>query len=243
MIHPPTAWWAHYLFDAAAWAGVALAARWQHRRWPAEAEALARVTSTSYFVSLAIGAVIGAWALGSANSLRATLAAPSHSIAGALAGGIIAVEAWKALHGVRRSTGGQFALPLATGIAIGRLGCFFAGLADFTYGIPTALPWAVDLGDGVGRHPVQLYEGAVMAAFALILAAARLRGAGWARNHAFQALILVYAVQRFGWEFLKPYPPISWAGPLNVFHLLTLGMGAYAIIWWQRGNTGERPGA
>jgi prolipoprotein diacylglyceryltransferase len=31
-------------------------------------------------------------------------------------------------------------------------------LADDTYGKPTMLPWAVDLGDGVGRHPMQVYE-------------------------------------------------------------------------------------
>ena len=34
-----------------------------------------------------------------------------------------------------------------------------------TYGTPTALPWGVDFGDGVPRHPVQLYEAATMAAF------------------------------------------------------------------------------
>ena len=41
----------------------------------------------------------------------------------------------------------------------------FAGLPDRTYGTPTSLPWAVDLGDGVGRHPVQVYESASMALF------------------------------------------------------------------------------
>jgi len=240
MIHPPTAWWAHYLFDLAAWISAALAARWQYRRWPAEAEALARVTTPSYFVSLALGAVVGAWAIGSANSLRASLAAPSHSVAGALLGGIVAVEIWKRLHGVRRSTGTGFALPLATGIAVGRLGCFFAGLADYTYGVPTHLPWAVDLGDGVGRHPVQLYEGLAMGLFALALARARLEGARWARDKAFQALVLAYAGQRFAWEFLKPYPQV--AGPFNIFHLLTLGMGTYAIIWWRHSGQERNSG-
>ena len=150
MFHPPTAWWAHYAFDLAAWSSAALAARWQYRRWPKEAEALARITSPSYFVSLAIGAVLGAWLAGSLNSLRSVIAAPSHSVAGALAGGIAAVEIWKAVKGVKRSTGNAFALPLATGIAAGRLGCFFAGIPDFTYGAPTGLPWAVDLGKPVG---------------------------------------------------------------------------------------------
>jgi hypothetical protein len=231
MIHPPTVWWAHYVFDLVAWAAAFLVGRWQYRRWPGEAQALARVAGPSYFVTLAVGAVAGGWLAGSGNSLRSIAAAPSHSVAGALAGAIVAVEAWKALHGVKGSTGGSFALPLATGIAVGRLGCFFAGLADFTYGTPTVLPWAVDLGDGLGRHPVQLYEALAMGLFALLLARARLTDRTWARDHAFHALVLVYAVQRFAWEFLKPYPPL--VGPLNLFHFIMLGLAAYAIIWWR----------
>lgn len=234
MIHVPTAWWAHYLFDALAWGSAAMAARWQYRRWPEEAEALAGVTRPSYFVALALGAVAGGWFLGSANSLRAAVAAPSHSIGGALAGGIVAVEVWKVLNGVRRSTGNAFALPLATGIAVGRIGCFFAGIDDYTYGAESSLPWSVDLGDGIARHPVQLYEALAMAAFAFCLARARVAHAAWAREHAFQVLVLVYAAQRFLWEFLKPYPPV--VGPFNVFHGLMLGLGAYAIIWWRRGR-------
>jgi hypothetical protein len=231
-LHPPTAWWAHYLFDLAAWVSAVLAARWQHRRWPADANTLARVTAPSYFIALAIGALAGAWLLGSANSLRSLLATPSHSVAGALAGGILGVELWKWRRGIRRSTGGAFVLPLAVGIAVGRLGCFFAGLADFTYGAPTSLPWAVDLGDGIARHPVQLYESVTMALFALAYVRARSRGAAWATRHAFHALVIVYAAQRFVWEFAKPYPPL--VGPLNVFHLLMLGLIAYGLAWWRR---------
>jgi len=236
VIHLPTAWWAHYLFDLAAWTSAALVARWQYRRWPAETHELARVTTPSYHMTLAVGALLGAWLLGSANSLRSVLTAPSHSIAGALAGGIVAVELWKARHGVRQSTGGAFALPLATGIAVGRLGCLMSGLPDFTYGAPASVPWAVDLGDGIARHPVQLYEALVMASFALVLARARLHNQRWAQDRAFHALVIVYAGQRFAWEFLKPYPPVI--GPFNLFHVLMVGLGTYGIIWWRRGGTG-----
>lgn len=234
MIEVPTAWWAHYLFDAAAWGSAALAARWQYRRWPGEMQTLARITTPSYHIWLALGALAGAWLFGSANSLRSFVMAPSHSIAGALAGGIAGVELWKWRNKVRRSTGGAFVLPLAIGIAVGRLGCFFAGTVDFTYGAPASVPWAVDLGDGIARHPVQLYEAAAMALFAAIYLRARLRGAAWIERHAFHVLIIYYAAQRFLWEFLKPYPPL--AGPLNVFHLLMMGLGAYGIIWWRRGS-------
>ena len=234
MIHLQTVWWAHYLGDLVAWNGTALATRWQYRRWPDAAEALARVTNTSYFVSLALGALAGAWLLGSANSLRSIAAAPSHSVAGALAGGIIAVELWKWRMGVRQSTGAAFVLPLAVGLALGRLGCLFSGLPDFTYGTPTDLPWAFDLGDGIGRHPVQLYESLAMATFALLFVRARIVGKDWTRAHAFHALIIVYAGQRFVWEFFKPYPGVI--GPLNLFHLLMLGLMAYGFVWWRRGS-------
>ncbi|MFX8918465.1 hypothetical protein ABTN06_19135, partial [Acinetobacter baumannii] len=50
--------------------------------------------------------------------------------------------------------------------------------------------------------------------------------------HAFHAMVIVYAAQRFGLEFLKPYPPVL--GPLNVFHLLMLGLIAYGLLWWNR---------
>ena len=238
MIHVPTAPWAHYVFDVAAWLAAFATSRWQYRLWPGDLQRLARTTEPSYFLTLAVFAVLGAWVFGSANSLRAVIAAPSHSIAGALAGGIAGVELWKWRHGIRQSTGGPFVLPLCVGIAVGRLGCFFAGLADYTYGVPTDRPWAVEIGDGVGRHPVQLYESAAMILFAIAYVGARRRGADWARHHAFHAFVIVYAAQRFGWEFLKPYPSV-W-GPFNAFHFLAVGLIIYGSYWWTR-NRDRRP--
>jgi hypothetical protein len=234
MIVVPTAPWAHYIGDALAWVGAVSATRWQHRRWPTDSKALAHLTRPSYFLALAIGALASAWLFGSANSLRSALVTPSHSIGGALAGGIVAVEVWKWRRGIRRSTGGAFVLPICIGIVIGRFGCLFAGLPDYTYGAPTSLPWAVDLGDGIGRHPVELYEAATMALFAAVYIRARLLGARWAGDHAFHAMIIVYAAQRFLWEFLKPYPVVI--GPLNVFHLLMMGLIVYGTVWWRRGE-------
>lgn len=240
VIPVPTNPAAHYAGDLAAWVAAALAARWQHKRWPEQGVALSEVVSPSYFIALAVGALAGAWLTGSLNSLRSLVAAPSHSIAGALAGGIVAVELWKWAHGVRASTGGALVLPISVGIAVGRLGCFFAGLPDYTYGTPTSLPWAVDLGDGIGRHPVQLYESLAMAGFAAIYIRARIRGVDWACRHAFHAMIIYYAGQRLVWEFFKPYPAVL--GPLNLFHLLMLGLVAYGLLWWGRGAATE-PGA
>jgi phosphatidylglycerol:prolipoprotein diacylglycerol transferase len=151
MIVVPTAPWAHYIGDFLAWSAAALSGVWQARRWARQSARLSQTTDPGYFMALAICAVAGAWLCGSANSLQISLA-PSHSIAGALAGGIVGVEIWKWRHGITHSTGGAFVLPVTIGIAVGRFGCLFAELPDYTYGVPTALPWAVDLGDGIGRH-------------------------------------------------------------------------------------------
>jgi phosphatidylglycerol---prolipoprotein diacylglyceryl transferase len=80
------------------------------------------------------------------------------TIVGALAFGLLTVELIKRYIGLRQSTGDLYAIPLALGIAIGRIGCFLTGLSDNTYGIPSDLPWAIDFGDGISRHPTQLYE-------------------------------------------------------------------------------------
>jgi phosphatidylglycerol---prolipoprotein diacylglyceryl transferase len=72
--------------------------------------------------------------------------------------GLALVEIVKRSIGLRTSTGDLYAIPLAIGIAIGRIGCFLTGLSDNTYGKPTSLPWAINFGDGIPRHPTQLYE-------------------------------------------------------------------------------------
>jgi prolipoprotein diacylglyceryltransferase len=177
-------------------------------------------------VALAGGAIAGAWLFGSINT---GLTHPSHSVAGALAGAIAAVEIYKWARGLTGSTGLIWVGPIALGIAIGRLGCLFAGLPDRTFGNPTALPWGVDLGDGISRHPVQLYESLAMLAFLAVYLLALKRRAAWTRDQAFYLFVLWYAAQRFVWEFLKPYPRL--VGPLDVFQLLALAMILYALAF------------
>ena len=80
------------------------------------------------------------------------------TIVGGLVGGLLCVEFAKKALRISVSTGDVFALPIAVGTFIGRLGCFLEGLADHTYGLATSLPWGIDFGDGIRRHPTQLYE-------------------------------------------------------------------------------------
>lgn len=219
----------HTLFDLLAWTVAALVARaigtmgFAPKRTP--------FTAPYYFIALSLGALAGAVFIGSANLRFSGMFSLGHSIAGALAGGIVAVEIYKWAAGIRGSTGAQFAAPLAAGIAIGRFGCFFAALPDYTYGVETTLPWGVDFGDDISRHPVQLYESAAMAAFLMIYLAAVSRDAEFVRQNGFYLFVLWYGVQRFAWEFLKPYPLLL--GPFNLFHLLCAAMILYAIAMIQ----------
>ena len=182
-----------------------------------------------YVAAVSLGAVVGAYLAGSGNLWLTGIWGVARSIEGAIAGGIVAVEGLKWRAGIAGSTGVAFVAPLAAAIAVGRLGCYFAGLDDMTYGTPTGLPWGVDFGDGVTRHPVQLYEAAAMAIFfAAFLWLLRRRGEAMRRT-GFYLFVAVYAVQRFFWEFLKPYGTVI--GPFNLFHLLSLALVVYAVLF------------
>ncbi|HEV3141144.1 MAG TPA: prolipoprotein diacylglyceryl transferase family protein [Vicinamibacterales bacterium] len=126
------------------------------------------------------------------------------TIVGGLIGGTIAVEWTKRALGVATRTGDLFAVPLAIGIAVGRIGCFLTGLADQTYGTPTAFWTAIDFGDGIPRHPTQLYE----IAFLLMLAAAltALRGRLPRTGDEFRAFMVAYFAFRLAVDGLKPDP-------------------------------------
>jgi phosphatidylglycerol---prolipoprotein diacylglyceryl transferase len=223
----------HLVFDALAWAtgmaaGVAFY-RWRLREVTAQ---VARVADGGYFASLAVGAIAGAYLSGSFTFWGQGVFALAHSVAGALAGAIIGVELYKLARGIRMSTGVVFVGPFAAGVAVGRWGCLFAGLPDQTFGVASSLPWAVDLGDGIGRHPAQVYESVAMAAFFAAFAVGLQRRAPWAMRHGFYWLAIAYGAQRFVWEFLKPYPTLI--GPLNHFHLMCLALIAYgAIMIWR----------
>lgn len=239
VIHVPTAPWSHLVFDLLAWgSGFALGFGLFRWRLKEAAGRLAARVGGGYFGALGVGAVLGAWLAGSLNTLRDPAAALSHSVAGALGGAIVAVELYKAVRGVKGSTGGVFVGPFTLGVVIGRWGCLFAGLADRTYGSPASLPWGVDLGDGVARHPVQIYESLAMAAFLAVYLVALKHRAAWAYRRSFYVMAAWYGAQRFVWEFLKPYPRVI--GPFNLFHLICAGLVAYGCFCFVRDARRER---
>ena len=147
--------------------------------------------------------VLAAWR---AHRIFALLIAPGgKTIVGGLLGAWLAVEAAKLATGIRTRTGDLFAVPLCVGIAVGRIGCFIAGLADDTYGKPTSLPWAVNFGDGIGRHPVQLYE----ILFLIVLAVCLVRPVQHREGARFRIFMGSYLAWRLLIDFLKPQPLVA----------------------------------
>ena len=106
-----------------------------------------------YVLALVLGAGLGGYGFGTLNLWVSGEKAWARSIVGALAGAITAIEIFKWRHNIKLSTGIIFVPAFATTVAIGRWGCFFSGLEDKTFGIPTTLPWGWDFGDHFIPHP------------------------------------------------------------------------------------------
>jgi phosphatidylglycerol---prolipoprotein diacylglyceryl transferase len=217
----------HIVFDAIAWVAAGLSLLLL-TKWTGVRFAPAPISDIHYIAALIFGAGVGAVLFGTANAWLSHQPSMARSIEGAIAGAIIAVELYKRAAGIKARTGARFALPLAVGVAVGRIGCFFAGLEDLTHGTPTELPWAHDFGDGIMRHPVQLYESAAMAAFALIYIWRVRRNDRFVIDNGFYLAIGFYGAQRFVWEFIKPYGTL--VGPFTLFHLLSAAIVAYAVV-------------
>jgi prolipoprotein diacylglyceryltransferase len=187
----------------------------------------------AYAVALVAGAVLGGYGAGSLNLWLTGLPGIGRSVVGALAGAIVAIELLKRRRGIRGSTGIVFVPGFVTSVAVGRWGCFLSGLDDQTHGTVTGLPWGHDFGDGLLRHPVQLYESFAMTLFLGFALAMLARRSAYFLAKGFYLMVFFYAGQRFLWEFLKPYGAL--AGPFNLFHLICAGLMVYSLsMLWER---------
>ena len=158
------------------------------------------------------------------------------TIVGALLGGLMAVEWTKSVRGIRVATGDLFAFPLLVGMAIGRVGCFLTGVHDNPHGLETTMPWGVDFGDGVVRHPAQLYDIVFLLTLGAFLLVRRrhLDRAG----DLFKAFLIAYLGYRFAVGFLKPR--ILWGGLSSIQWASLVAVLVYIRhiprLFWERGG-------
>jgi phosphatidylglycerol:prolipoprotein diacylglycerol transferase len=146
------------------------------------------------------------------------------TIVGGLLGGLIGVELVKKKLGVTVSSGDLMVYPICLSMIIGRTGCFLAGLEDGTFGVASTLPWAINFGDGVRRHPTNLYE----ILFWIILWVTLLlieRRHEFTNGAKFKILMASYLVFRLMIEFIKPDYFFSFG--LSVIQLASLAGIAY----------------
>jgi prolipoprotein diacylglyceryltransferase len=113
------------------------------------------------------------------------------------------VEVVKKIIGEPQKSGDLFTYPLILGMVIGRVGCFSAGIYEETYGVPTTLPWAMDLGDGIARHPVTLYEILFLLLLWRILVFISRRYV-LQQGAIYKLFLIAYLTFRFALDFIKP---------------------------------------
>lgn len=161
------------------------------------------------FIGAAFGAFVGSHLLGVLENphllskMGLVYFMGNKTIVGGMLGGLIGVELTKKRIGVAVSSGDLMVYPLILAMIIGRTGCFFAGLEDGTYGIASNLPWAINFGDGIRRHPTNLYE----IFFWIVLWVAMLvyeRHKQFTNGSRFKVFMVSYLVFRFLSEFIKP---------------------------------------
>ena len=175
----------------------------------------------SIIVGAAVGALLGSRIMGilenpfinfaSLDLLYLITLINVKTIMGGLFGGLLGVEITKRIIKEKQSSGDMFTLPIIVGIFIGRIGCFLSGTNEFTFGTETSFIFGMDLGDGLKRHPLALYELVFLALLFFVLRKFYLQKK-FENGLLFQLFMLSYFGFRFFIEFMKP----------NVFHLLYL---------------------
>ena len=130
------------------------------------------------------------------------------TVLGGFLGGLFAVELTKKMIGETRASGDLFVFPLILSLMIGRIGCFSMGVYEETYGTQTSLPWGMNLGDGVLRHPVTLYEILFLFILWIIIVSAEKK---WRFENGarFKIFMMAYITFRFFLDFIKPHYTFS----------------------------------
>ncbi|TDN40427.1 diacylglyceryl transferase [Hymenobacter sp. UV11] len=195
------------------------------------------------FIGAAAGALLGSRLLGLLEHPELLLHPPggwlyyttNKTIVGGFLGGLIGVELTKKRLGIRSSSGDLMVYPILLGLAIGRLGCHFSGLTDGTFGTATRLPWGIDFGDGIHRHPTNLYEISFLVLLGgLLWLLGRRRPLPDGRR--FELFLAGYLLFRLLVEFVKPTPALAGLGLTAIQWACVGGVGYYVWVWWRGGT-------
>lgn len=146
------------------------------------------------------------------------------SIVGGLIGGFLAVLIIKHKLNIKERRGNLFAPAIAIGVAIGRIGCFLRGCC---FGKETNLPWGINFGDGILRHPTQIYESIFMIGMFVLLMYKRKQNPK--PGSLFRLLIISYFSFRLLIEFIR-VEPIAFFG-ITWFQIISLCVLAYFLFW------------
>lgn len=145
------------------------------------------------------------------------------TVMGGLIGGFIAVQVAKVCLKSRRRIGNQLAPAIAIGMAFGRLGCFLRGCC---VGATTTLPFGVNFGDGILRHPAQLYEMIFHAVAAVLML--RHKDLKQEGGGLMTAYLTAYFIFRFFVEELRIEPQLALG--LTLYQWLCLvGLGLMGL--------------
>jgi phosphatidylglycerol---prolipoprotein diacylglyceryl transferase len=158
------------------------------------------------------GAVVGSRLLGGFENPQRMLEASNvflhfyqnTTIVGGLLGGLIGVELTKKLIGEKKSSGDLFTYPLILAMIIGRIGCFSMGVYEDTFGTETSSLFGTDLGDGLLRHPVSLYE-IVYLLMLWIFIMTTASKYDLAEGGKFKIFMILYLVFRLLLDYIKPH--------------------------------------
>lgn len=161
--------------------------------------------------------------------------------------GVWGVEIMKWIIQEKQNSGDLFTYPMILALMIGRLGCFSMGVYEETYGTATSFFTGMNLGDGLLRHPVALYEIVYLGLLWLVLVRAE-KIYHFANGLRFKIFMTSYFFYRFAQDFIKPH--YTWSIGLSTIQIFSLiGFLYYAIIYFQhkelflverRGNKASR---
>ena len=176
---------------------------------------LSTIQSFGIIIGALIGALLGSKIVGTLENPQALLEAKnqflffwtSNTIVGGLTLGLIGVELTKKIIKHKESTGDLIVFPLILAMIIGRIGCFLTGVYEQTYGIETTSIFGMNLGDGLLRHPVALYEIVYLLLLWIVLKIIQKKYI-YPSGYLFQIFMLAYFLFRFCLDFIKPIHPL-----------------------------------